>query len=1201
MARYRRGWISLWTVAAIAVLLVVPGVELESGGSHSNATGAIPLARHDSGLKPPPPIVSNPSIRGPPSPRPFDNTNHYWAGAAYNGGSTTATSLYADINVPDDIPDSSNFYYVLLSVWDNANSYDQLGIANDYGTWGVAYSWTNSCAGSYYYSANAYTLPRGETYQFEMTISSGTVTFTALTSSGNQLWTLNAATGGSNFALSEYYAPCSNDYDYTDYEESYDSTQLVPSYDFWFTNNLEDGTSETSWTAFTAGTAPSVTTSISGSTVIVENQPFFEGWSGGTPSNPNDLATQDAGSVLSKTLGVSSLSSDGAITISADLMTLPSGWSVNPVPNTGTPPYSSAIDVSIPSSTSPGNYEVQVVATDASSLWTRIGLTVTVNAPLTVTISPGSASINNGQFISLLGTWTGGTTAFTADLYSSTSTSTCSSMGTLVQTVSSATSPTSFNSVSPTTNPTYYCVGITDSAYSPVTGYSSTSTITVNPALGTPTLSPSTTTLDSGQPMTFSATWSGGTSTYKAVLYSSPTITCTASSTLVQTITPATSPQNFAAVFPTSTTYYCVVITDGATTPASTTSGYSTVTVDADPTVSVAPGGPFAYDAGQTASVLTATVTYSGPNTPTVEWYSSPSATCNSGSTATGASGLTFTPQTTTVGITFYCAVVADSRVSGYSSSSNGIEIAVSAALTTLALSPSAVAIDGGQSMSFSASWSGGTSPYTAALYSSSTFSCSASDVLVQTIYPATSPQTFATVAPTTTTYYCVAVTDNASLPKSALSSATTVTVNSPLAAPGIPTVSAMALDVEQVLTVSDSLSDSGTSPYAWQWLVSVNGGTYAVATQCAINHGSGAIAGSNETCSVAADTLTVGSTYAFKLEVTDHATNPENSTSSASPTVKVFNTPSVSVPSPTPASVDVGGTVSFSTFPSGGSGTYSNYAWTASSLGLGCTLANAATIDCKPTSAGNYTASVMVTDSIGGVSAIATSATFTVNAVLTVSSFILSPATTDIGKSVNMAVKADGGAGTLSYAWTGLPIGCDSKIASFTCTPDATGTFTISVNVTDANGVSATSSSATLVVNPALTAGASVSASSVPVNKAAIFSGTSTGGTAPISYMWRFGDGNSSTSQNPAHSYVSPGKYEVTLWVNDSAGASVVKTVSVTVTSSSGTGGGMVLGMPSEEAYVVIGILAAVAIVALLLTVLYMKRRKKESSSTVG
>ncbi|MCL4324707.1 MAG: hypothetical protein M1144_04520, partial [Candidatus Thermoplasmatota archaeon] len=121
----------------------------------------------------------------------------------------------------------------------------------------------------------------------------------------------------------------------------------------------------------------------------------------------------------------------------------------------------------------------------------------------------------------------------------------------------------------------------------------------------------------------------------------------------------------------------------------------------------------------------------------------------------------------------------------------------------------------------------------------------------------------------------------------------------------------------------------------------------------------------------MAADTLTVGSTYAFKLEVTDHATNPENSTSSASPTVKVFNTPSVSVPSPTPASVDVGGTVSFSTFPSGGSGTYSNYAWTASSLGLGCTLANAATIDCKPTSAGNYTASVLVTDSIGGASAL--------------------------------------------------------------------------------------------------------------------------------------------------------------------------------------------------------------------------------------
>ena len=49
-------------------------------------------------------------------------------------------------------------------------------------------------------------------------------------------------------------------------------------------------------------------------------------------------------------------------------------------------------------------------------------------------------------------------------------------------------------------------------------------------------------------------------------------------------------------------------------------------------------------------------------------------------------------------------------------------------------------------------------------------------------------------------------------------------------------------------------------------------------------------------------------------------------------------------------------------------------------------------------------------------------------------------------------------------------------------------------------------------------------------------FSDSSTGG--PTSWSWDFGDGGSSTAQNPVHTYAAPGTYTVTLTVSNSAGS---------------------------------------------------------------
>jgi len=68
-----------------------------------------------------------------------------------------------------------------------------------------------------------------------------------------------------------------------------------------------------------------------------------------------------------------------------------------------------------------------------------------------------------------------------------------------------------------------------------------------------------------------------------------------------------------------------------------------------------------------------------------------------------------------------------------------------------------------------------------------------------------------------------------------------------------------------------------------------------------------------------------------------------------------------------------------------------------------------------------------------------------------------------------------------------------------------------------------------------ALSASCSGSPSSGVVPLDVSFTGNATGGTAPYSYSWNFGDGASSTAQNPSHAYTQAGTYTATLTVTDS------------------------------------------------------------------
>jgi uncharacterized protein (TIGR03382 family) len=164
------------------------------------------------------------------------------------------------------------------------------------------------------------------------------------------------------------------------------------------------------------------------------------------------------------------------------------------------------------------------------------------------------------------------------------------------------------------------------------------------------------------------------------------------------------------------------------------------------------------------------------------------------------------------------------------------------------------------------------------------------------------------------------------------------------------------------------------------------------------------------------------------------------------------------------PLNLDLGQEVTFDATASGGNGGLS---YSYSGLPPGCTTANGAALTCIPSATGKYRTILTVTDSY---SFIATSnpLTITISPDPAIISFSVSPTSTDLGQSILLIVSAGYGTGQLSYSYSGLPSGCSSSnSARLSCTPSASGTYTLGVVVSDEAGGTA-SSSATVTVGPA-------------------------------------------------------------------------------------------------------------------------------------
>ena len=175
----------------------------------------------------------------------------------------------------------------------------------------------------------------------------------------------------------------------------------------------------------------------------------------------------------------------------------------------------------------------------------------------------------------------------------------------------------------------------------------------------------------------------------------------------------------------------------------------------------------------------------------------------------------------------------------------------------------------------------------------------------------------------------------------------------------------------------------------------------------------------------------------------------------------------------------------------------------------------------------GTYTVMLTVSNSAGSNS---TSAQVTITDVPPLASFT-SSSPDELGQETTFSNTSTGT--NLSYLWD-FGDGNGSTEPNPTHTYNQIGTYSVMLTVSNSAGSNSTSAQVTITDVPPLAS--FTSSSPDQIGQETTFNNTSSGSN--LSYLWDFGDGNSSTEPNPTHTYGQTGNYTVVLTVSNSAGA---------------------------------------------------------------
>jgi PKD repeat protein len=152
---------------------------------------------------------------------------------------------------------------------------------------------------------------------------------------------------------------------------------------------------------------------------------------------------------------------------------------------------------------------------------------------------------------------------------------------------------------------------------------------------------------------------------------------------------------------------------------------------------------------------------------------------------------------------------------------------------------------------------------------------------------------------------------------------------------------------------------------------------------------------------------------------------------------------------------------------------------------------------------------------------------------------FSVQPAGTNIIGSANGGLSLERAPGTSVYV---APDGTKAEVVSFVVDSKSGNTDEISGENIGSNGIPDTTAKLSLKVMPSFIIPvaaftASPTSGNAPLNVA--FTDASTGYTT--SWKWNFGDGTTSTDQNPAHTYSAAGSYTVTLAASNGNGTNSI------------------------------------------------------------
>ena len=308
--------------------------------------------------------------------------------------------------------------------------------------------------------------------------------------------------------------------------------------------------------------------------------------------------------------------------------------------------------------------------------------------------------------------------------------------------------------------------------------------------------------------------------------------------------------------------------------------------------------------------------------------------------------------------------------------------------------------------------------------------------------------------------------------------------------------------------------------------------------------------------------------------------------------TVQVFGAFSVSMADNNGGSGDVGESIQFYTVGGGGAPPI-NYSW--SGLPTGCLPANVPVLVCTPSGPGIFIVELNATDA-AGVSFLRFDQ-FTVHpAPLAVAS--VSQPEADVGMQVTFTGSASGGSGQYRYSWVGLPAGCVSLNATAElCTLEAVGVYSVVLVVNDSEGISGTSPTIELTVDPAITLQLALSPSFPSPGETVSFAVETSGGVAPYTYGWSGlpSDCVQATTPNASCAFPS-GTFRVTVTVHDAVGGSATANQTLIVPAPSSPRNGL-----STQWILAAGGLVAVVLVALAALVLWRRRTPPKGRASTG